>query len=223
MSHTDEQHLLTMSFVVEPRGATPHVLLASPRQDEDLVMAEGEVPEPHQRVAAYAFVTSRHGVLMTQFSALTNAQGRWGLPGGGIQPGEAPNRAVVREVWEESGQEIELNELAHVHTSRWIGRAPGGRLEDFHAVRVVYRASCPVPTAPLVHDAGGTTAAAAWVLPEDLEQLDVTSNWRSLLRDVVGRGDLAEFSGFVIAPDQTDRTKDDEDETNADDGTGPQP
>jgi mutator protein MutT len=32
--------------------------------------------------------------------------GRWGLPGGAIDPGEAPARAVVREVYEEVGLRV---------------------------------------------------------------------------------------------------------------------
>jgi 8-oxo-dGTP pyrophosphatase MutT (NUDIX family) len=188
LSHLDQKHVLTMTFVVEPREAGSLELGESPRRDEGLVMANGEVPVPYQRVAAYAFVTSSRGVLMTQFSDRTNAEGRWGLPGGGIEADEAPNRAVVREVWEESGQVIEVRELALVHTSHWIGRGPTGRLEDFHAVRVVYRALCPAPTEPVVHDVGGTTASAVWVRPSELDQLDVTSSWRSLVRDLAGFG-----------------------------------
>lgn len=197
-----ETHVLTMTFVVEPLIAASHLsaahLPAAPeqwvdtRRDHGLVLSEGEVPRPHQRVAAYALVTSSRGVLMTQFSDATNAAGRWGLPGGGIEGGEAPELAVVREAWEESGQVIEVRELALVQTSHWIGRAPTGRLEDFHAVRIVYRAVCPGPTEPVVHDVGGTTASAAWVSPADLGRLDVTTSWRSLL------------SLVVMAPDEAD-------------------
>jgi 8-oxo-dGTP pyrophosphatase MutT (NUDIX family) len=188
------------------------------------VTSEGEVPELHQRVAAYALVTSSRGVLMTQFSDQTNAEGRWGLPGGGIEGGEAPELAVVREAWEESGQVIEVRDLAMIQTSHWIGRAPTGRLEDFHAVRVVYRAGCSEPTEPVVHDIGGTTAAAAWVPTTDLDRLDVTSSWRSLLRDV-GRlgGTGAGTSGVVMAPHEADSPDHHEHETDGDDRARPQP
>ncbi|MEP7034761.1 MAG: NUDIX domain-containing protein [Actinomycetota bacterium] len=203
--HELTRHELTMSFVVEPQ----QVVLAEPEtaghRDSDLVPVEGEVPERYQRVAAYAFVTSSRGVLMTQFSGRTNAEGQWGLPGGGIEVDEAPESAVLREAWEESGQVIEVRGLALVHTSRWVGRAPSGRLEDFHAVRLVYRASCHAPTEPVVHDVGGTTAAAAWVPPTDLDRLAVASSWRSVL------------SGVVMAPDEADGPKRHEHEPDADD------
>jgi 8-oxo-dGTP diphosphatase len=149
-------------------------------------------------------------VLMTQFSDRTNAGGQWGLPGGGLQSAEAPDRAVVREVWEESGQVIEVSALALIDTGRWIGRAPTGRLEDFHAVRVVFRASCQAPTEPVVHDVGGTTASAAWVPPTDLDRLDVASSWRSLM------------SGVVMAPDEADDPEHHEQETDAHDRARPQ-
>ena len=205
ISRTVEKHVLTMSFVVERLAVAAFELEAPPHSDHDLVVAEGETPEPHQRVAAYAFVAGPRGVLMTQFSDKTNAQGQWGLPGGGLETAEAPDLAVVREVWEESGQVIEVSGLALVHTSHWVGRAPTGRLEDFHAVRVVYRASCHAPTEPVVHDVGGTTASAAWVPLGDLDRLEITPGWRTLL------------SGLVLAPDEADSPKHHEQGTDNDD------
>jgi 8-oxo-dGTP pyrophosphatase MutT (NUDIX family) len=209
MSDTGGKQVLTMSFVVEPHRVAPWQLGVAHR-DEELVTIEGEVPQPYQRVAAYAYVTSSRGVLMTQFSDRTNSGGQWGLPGGGLETAEAPDRAVVREAWEESGQVIEVSALALIQTARWIGRAPTGRLEDFHAVRLVYRASCHAPTRPVVHDVGGTTASAAWVPPTDLDRLDVASSWRSLM------------SGVVMAPDEADGPEHHEQETDAHDRARPQ-
>ena len=45
--------------------------------------------------------------------------------------------------------------MLDIHTQHWIGRAPSGRLEDFHAVRIVSTAICPRPTDPVVYDVGG--------------------------------------------------------------------
>ena len=228
--HPVDKHVLTMTFVVEPslvesQTATAlttgvHAGLGEDRADQ--VMGEGDAVFRHQRVAAYAVVTSSRGFLMTQFSDRTGAPGQWGLPGGGLDAEEAPDRAVVREVWEESGQQIEVGELALIATSRWVGRAPNGRLEDYHAVRVVYRAVCPQPTEPVVHDVGGTTESAAWLALADLDRLALTSGWRSILHDVARpRGGAAEASDLVMAPEETDGPDHHHHDTDADDRARP--
>ena len=74
---------------------------------------------------------------------------------------------VRREVTEETAQQIVLGDLTKVQTGHWIGRNPGGMIEDFHAVRLVYRATCPDPTEPVVLDRGGSTASARWVDLDD--------------------------------------------------------
>ena len=142
----------------------------------------GEAPVVRQRLAAYAVVESDRGLLATEYSDLTAVSGRWGMPGGGIDAGEEPVDAVVREVHEETGQAVDVGDLVLVQSSHWVGRSPHGGVEDFHAVRLVYRAACPEPTDPVVHDQGGTTADARWVLRETWQDLTWTANWRQALR-----------------------------------------
>ena len=43
--------------------------------------------------------------------------GIWGLPGGGIEPGETPADAAVREFWEETGVLVRLTRLIGVFGS----------------------------------------------------------------------------------------------------------
>ena len=38
----------------------------------------------------------------------------WGLPGGYVEPGESVHSAAQREVWEETGYEIEVGRLVGV-------------------------------------------------------------------------------------------------------------
>lgn len=46
----------------------------------------------------------------------------WELPGGGIEPGESPRAAAVRELWEETAQLLEPGELRFVgHTRTALG------------------------------------------------------------------------------------------------------
>ncbi len=140
-------------------------------------------PEPivRQRLAAYGIVLSGSGLLATQFSERTAVPGMWGLPGGGIDAGEAPSQALVREVAEETGQFLEISQLLDVQTDHWIGRAPNGVVEDFHAVRIIYAGRCASPTGPVVHDVGGTTSDAAWVSLDDWARQPWTASARALL------------------------------------------
>ncbi|HET7475124.1 MAG TPA: NUDIX domain-containing protein [Dermatophilaceae bacterium] len=179
-SAEDGVHRLAFLFAVEPATELVTAPGATVR-DADLVLGLGEAPVAVQRIAAYALVRSDRGVLMTQFSEATNAANTWGLPGGGIDPFEDPADAVVREVWEETGQQVTGLAAVGLSSAHWLGRSPRGRLEDFHAVRVLFEASCPQPGDPVVHDAGGTTLAAAWVRADELPGLPMTDGWRGML------------------------------------------
>jgi 8-oxo-dGTP pyrophosphatase MutT (NUDIX family) len=139
-----------------------------------------DVGERHQRVAAYAVVTSERGVLLTQFNEQTHVAGEWGLPGGGLHAGESPVGGVLREVWEETGQQIDLGRLVTIQSQHWVGRAPDGVIEDFHAVRIVYVALCHEPRDIVIHDEGGTTSDARWVRFEELGEYGLTHAWRRL-------------------------------------------
>ena len=158
-------HTVTVVYSVVPNGEVP----------------AGEVPVVLQRVAVYAVVRSERGVLLAQNSARTNAAGTWGLAGGGLDLGELPEAALHREIWEETGQRVDITGIAVVTTRHWVGRAPNRRLEDFHAVRLVYRAECPEPTDPVVHDVDGTTAAAAWFPPDEVDRLPLATGTREIL------------------------------------------
>lgn len=166
---------LTITYAVEP--CVPAVVGAvDVSRDEGLEDVDLANVVPYQRIAAYAVVRSSRGVLMTELSARTNAEGLWNLPGGGLDPGEQPLEAVVREVHEESGQHVVDVQLLTVMTRHWVGRAPSGRVEDFHAVRLFHTAHCPEPTDPVVLDVGGSTSAARWMPETELTSLPLASS-----------------------------------------------
>ena len=115
-----------------------------------------------QRLAAYALVRRDDAVLLTRHSERGPRPGTWTLPGGGLDHGEPPAVAVVREVAEETGLVATVGRLLGVHDEHFTGTAPHGREEDFHGIHLVFEA---VVTGgePTVQDDGGTTDAVAWV------------------------------------------------------------
>lgn len=62
-----------------------------------------------RRVAAYGLCRDDHGrVLVVRASARSARPGTWFLPGGGVEHGEHPADAVVREVAEETGLVVQI-------------------------------------------------------------------------------------------------------------------
>ena len=119
-----------------------------------------------QRVAAYAVVRRRRDqvdeLLLTRLSSRAAHPGRWTLPGGGVDHGEHPSLALAREVEEECGLACAVGELVGVHDTHFAGTAPSGRIEDYHGVHLLYRATV-ADGEPAVAEQDGTTDAVAWV------------------------------------------------------------
>lgn len=176
---------LILRLLVRPVRDEARPVVHRQGRDAGLVLSGKVRPVVRQRFAAYAVVTSRRGLLATEYSGRTAVTGRWGMPGGGLDDHEPPTSAVLREVAEETSQEIILGELIKVQTSHWVGRSPYGTIENFHAVRLIYRATCPHPNDPVVLDQGGTTESAQWVPLESWRSVSWTQNWQLLLTELL--------------------------------------
>lgn len=178
-----------VEFEVRPRTATG--LGATERFATDLVATESEPTEvdptavPHRRLGAYAVVLDDDRLLLTQLARDTPAPGAWTLPGGGIDPGESPLDAVVREVREETAHDLVAPRLLDVDSMRFTGRSPHGRLEDFHGLSVIYVATVRVVREPEVLDVDGSTSAARWVPLRQVPQLTMSARSRQRLTRAV--------------------------------------
>ena len=106
-------------------------------------------------MAAYAVVVRAEEVLLARWTSPRGPE--WTLPGGGLDFGEDPADAAVREVREETGYTVRLDDLLFVNSFRRV--LPDAPV-DFHAIQIVYTAT--VVGGELCHEIGGSTDMAAW-------------------------------------------------------------
>ncbi len=135
-------------------------------------------PRPRvQRFSTYAHAVDPAGrVLLARIAPGFPSAGQWHLPGGGTDFGESPAAALLREVVEETGQRgrvLDLVGVSHRHNPHALGWE-GYRI-DWHTIRLVYRVVVDEPDEPRVTEAaGGSTADATWIAPDDLHRASLT-------------------------------------------------
>ena len=137
---------------------------------------EGDPPQ-RQRIAAYALLTHDGRILLTRMSSRTRIEGRWTLPGGGLEHGEDPRDALRREVYEETGLHAEPGRILDVHASHFVGARADGLVEDYHGIHLIFAAEIApedLGRTPRVVEVDGSTDHVEWVdlaAAEDLELL----------------------------------------------------
>lgn len=115
------------------------------------------------RLAAYGVAIDAGRILLARIAPSYPREGHWTLPGGGIDWGEHPQDALVREVHEETGLELESFTLAGIDSAT-LGKAAGR--PAMHAVRFIYR--CITSGEPNVVEEDGSVDAAAWIGLDEL-------------------------------------------------------
>lgn len=114
------------------------------------------------RIAAYGVVVRERRILLCRISSeLPRWEGQWTLPGGGIEFGEAPENAMVREVHEETGLVVSARSIVGIDSLHDKQSDP-----EFHGVRVVY--STTIVRGRLENEKSGTTDLAQWFLQQEL-------------------------------------------------------
>jgi 8-oxo-dGTP diphosphatase len=136
----------------------------------------------HEATAVYVFTPDFERLLFIRHRKPPLA-GRWLPPGGHVDPGETPEECAVREVREETGQEIDLLDLTPqfaIQVGPRVTRIKAPLLvqvEDLGNHRhldFVYVAVAPVP-GPLIEEAD---QPAAWLSYEESQAERVLEDCR---------------------------------------------
>ena len=121
------------------------------------------------RLAAYAVCIEDGRVLLARY-APPMGESNWTLPGGGVEHGEDPFDAVIREVAEETGCDAVVERLLGVDSRvipvaerRLPGRLPHQNVGIFYRVRITGGQLRPEPN--------GETVESAWTTIPDVAHL----------------------------------------------------
>ncbi len=128
-------------------------------------------PSPRTRLGAYALSFDPDGrILLCRLGSDEVEAGAWTLPGGGVEYGEHPDVAVLRELAEEAGLTGRIEDILGIF-SRVYPRSRAADGADLHFVGFLYRVT---PTGGELRDeVDGSTDTCAWFAPEELAALRI--------------------------------------------------
>ena len=123
---------------------------------------------PWIRIGAYAVVADVDGRLLScRIAPGYPWAGTWSLPGGGVEWGEHPDAAVIRELAEETGLSGRISHLIGIDSH--VIERPVSRPGPAHIVAILYRVVDI--TGELRVERGGSTDACAWLSVAELADL----------------------------------------------------
>lgn len=148
-------------------------------------MSDGR-PEHVTRVSAYAVcLDDQRRILLCRVAPgyTVGFDGWWTLPGGGIDHGEDPRDAALRELEEETGLIGELDELLTVDSWRTRYTTLEGVDTDYHGLRLLYRVR--VTGGELRDEPNGSTDMCRWLVRDELAGMPVVDIAELALRLVL--------------------------------------
>lgn len=117
------------------------------------------------RTGAYGICIT-NGTILVIHKAKGPYKGRYDLPGGGVEFGESPAEAVVREFLEETGTTVVVKEIvgAFSRVSKFVSDT-GTQMVELHHMGFLYMVTQIEPGSPVKTDPDGLDSLGAVWLP----------------------------------------------------------
>lgn len=142
------------------------MIRAVPARSDEPIAAPA--PSPITRLAAYGVIRRDGRLLLARVAPGYPAAGIWTLPGGGLEFGETPWDAAVREVEEETGLVARISGEPVVYSDTGLWPRPTGQV-PFHTIRFVY--PMEVVGGEERPEVGNSTDAVGWFSDAELADL----------------------------------------------------
>jgi ADP-ribose pyrophosphatase YjhB (NUDIX family) len=126
------------------------------------------VDNPRTYVGAYALCQRDGRILLARLAPGRPDAGQWALPGGGVEWGEDPTAAVLRELDEETGLRGTVTGIAGVYSRTYLRSAERPR-DSVQHIGIVFHVEAS--RGELRHEAFGSTDFCAWVLIAEARSL----------------------------------------------------
>jgi 8-oxo-dGTP diphosphatase len=120
------------------------------------------------RLAAYGVIRRAGTLLLCRVAPGNLGEGLWTLPGGGLEFGEAPDAAAIREVEEETGLVARVTGAPVIHSDTGTWPYSAGPV-PYHTVRFVYPMA--IVGGSERREVDGSTDELAWFRVEELDRL----------------------------------------------------
>ena len=157
------------NHVVNP-GFTAWSLVGVQPKHMDVTCYRAQMPLPRTRLSIYGVAINNGSILLCRIATGYPGEGRWTLPGGGVEWGEHPEDALRREVFEEAGLNVKIFEFVGIDSRVYEDdRYPDG----LHIIRMIYRT--PLAGEPQVTEIDGSVDDARWIPLTDLGNITVVN------------------------------------------------
>ena len=130
---------------------------------------------PNQPIVGIGALVICEGKILLEKRKSEPGRGKWSIPGGLVELGESTERAVVREVREETGLEVEKPELFDVVDN--VELDEDGRIK-YHFVMIDYF----VKLRSGVLKASSDAEELKWVPLDEVERYDLTKTFRAFIQ-----------------------------------------
>ena len=147
-----------------------------PRPDGNLACAKCDfVNYRNPRPTATALVLYKNKLLLTK-RARAPYQGWWDLPGGFIDRGEDSSRAVVRELKEETGLNINVKKIFGIYPGTYkFGNDP------FHTLNIIYLATANTDSLGAFDD----VSASRWFAKREMPKKIAFDSNQKVIKDFI--------------------------------------